>query len=152
ASLLVLRVAPHGEHLEETREPELRVAAVLDEGAIEGRPADVSVGGDEAGRDDAIESVHCLVDAAVEARTYMEDAVALDHHHAVAEESVALAVENNDVAGADRNAFRFCHGACLLRPLVQLSPRLPARCERVSSNGDPLPLRRRGFAQLPLPQ
>src|SRR5215475_13349465 len=31
-----------------------------------------------------------------------------------------------------------------LLPLIQLSPRLPARGERLSSNGGPLPLRGRG--------
>src|SRR5262249_26533149 len=101
---------------------------VLDEGAIEGRAADVGVGGDEPGREDAIGGVHRLVDAAVEARPHVEDAVTLDHHHAVSEESVATAVEGDDVAGAGRDSVPFCHGALLpWIPLTLPSPPAGAR-------------------------
>src|SRR6185503_7456047 len=54
APFLVLRLAAHRQHLEESRVPELWVAAVLDERPVERRPADVSVGRDQSRRDDAV--------------------------------------------------------------------------------------------------
>ena len=109
--LLVLRLAPHGQHLEEPRVPELRVAAVLDEGAVERRAADVRVRGDEPGREDAVGGVHRLVHAPVEAGPHVEDAVALDDHHAVAQEAMAPPVEGDHVASPNRDPLCWCHGS-----------------------------------------
>ena len=114
ARLLVLGPAADRQHLEEARVPELRAAAVLDERAVERRAAEVGVGGDQAGRDDAVGRVDRLVDRAVEARADVEDAVALDHDHAVPEQAVAAAVEGDDPAGPNSSPPRLSHARHLL--------------------------------------
>ena len=106
AGRLVLRLAAHGQHLEEARVPELRAAAVLDERAVERRAGDVGVGGDEARRQHAVARVDRLVRGALERAADVDDALALDENDAVAQQAVAAAVEGDDPAGADRGAPR----------------------------------------------
>src|SRR5438067_925066 len=103
---LVLRLAAHGQHLEEARVPELRAAAVLDERAVERRAGDVGVGGDEARRQHAVARVERLVRGALERAADVDDARALDENDAVAQQAVTAAVEGDDPAGADRGAPR----------------------------------------------
>ena len=61
ARLLVLGLGAHGQHLEQPRVPELRVAAVLDERPVERRAGDVGVGRDQPRRDDAVRRLDGLV-------------------------------------------------------------------------------------------
>jgi hypothetical protein len=103
-ALFVLRAVANGQVLEESRVPELRAAAVLDERAIERRAAEVRMRADEARGEDAVARVHGLVDRSVGAGTHVDDGLAFDHHHAVAEQAVAVAVERNDPSGFDRGA------------------------------------------------
>ena len=81
---LVLRLAADGKHLEQPRVPELRAAAVLDEGAVERRAGDVRVRGDEPGGQHAVARVDRLVRRAVERTADVYDTLALEHDHAVA--------------------------------------------------------------------
>jgi hypothetical protein len=113
AGVLVLGLAADRQHLEESRVPELRAAAILDERAVERRASDVSVGGDEPGREDAITSVDGLVDVALERAADVDDALALHDHDPVAEETVAGAVEGDDPAGPDDDAPRVTHRATM---------------------------------------
>ena len=109
ARFLVLGLAAHRQHLEEPRVPELRVAAILDERAVERRARDVGVGRDQAGRDDAVRRVDRLVHPPVEARADVEDAVALDDDHAVPQQPVPLAVEGDDVPSPNSSPPRLSH-------------------------------------------
>ena len=72
---------------------------VFAEGAVQGRAADVRMRRDEARGHDAVGGVYRLVHGAVEPRSHLEDAVALEHDHAVAQEAMAVPVEGDDPAG-----------------------------------------------------
>src|SRR5262249_43581574 len=109
--LLVLRRAADRQQLEEAGVVELRVAAVLDERAVERRAADVRVGRDEPGRQDRVSGIDDLDVAHGRrgaARPERNDAVAVDDDGAVAEQAVAAAVEGDHVTGVDGGATR--HG------------------------------------------
>src|SRR5262244_1179224 len=108
---LVLRRAADRQELEEAGVVELRVAAVLDERAVERRAADVRVGRDESGCQHRVAGIDGLDVAAARRRLPWpdrDDAVAVDDHCAVAEQAVAAAVESDHVTGVDGDRTR--HG------------------------------------------
>jgi hypothetical protein len=106
AGVVVLGAVADGQGLEQPRVEELGAPRVLDERPIERGARDVGVGRDQPGGEDPVPRVHRLVGAPLEGGPDQDDAVALDHHVAVAEQPVAAAVERDDVAGADQGAAR----------------------------------------------
>src|SRR5262249_38699663 len=79
---------------------------------------------------------------------------ALERDDLVLNEAPDLLAEQLELIG-QRESLERGHGPRFYHhrgdPLIQLSPRLPARGERLSSNGDPPPLRGRGNRTTPSP-
>src|SRR5207253_5858873 len=108
---LVLRRAADRQELEEAGVEELRVAAVLEERAVERRAADVGVRRDEPGRQDRVAGVDGLEvgpDGRGTSRADRDDTVAVDDDDAVPQQAVSAAVEGDHVTGVDGGTTR--HG------------------------------------------
>src|SRR5581483_348313 len=72
---------------------------------VQRRAGDVRVGADQPRRHHAIRAVDGHVHAAIEARADVEDRVAFEHDHAIAQQAMAAAVVGDDPAGPDRGAL-----------------------------------------------
>src|SRR5439155_16939522 len=95
---LVLRRAADRQELEEAGVEELRVAAVLEERAVERRAANVGVRRDELGSQDRVAGVDRLEvgpDGRGTSRADREDKVAVDDEDAVTQLAVSSAVEGD---------------------------------------------------------